>query len=388
MLTHFCVRPPAPPLVVTLQFQVTSGGLSSAAAGTATLTVIKDPNAFSHRIKNGLLTEFDLTQGWQVNSNPSAPASDSQSTQLLGQMNLHLPAAAWIGERSGLQFQAAPTNAFRAISSRDSTQLNAALTTQGDFTLELWLDWQPLPSLPATWAAMIVALGQTQPGDPAPSTITQSCGNGNLLVFSSTTAVSLAFQSANGCTQNVITPATGTNHIVLAKSGSTTAIYLNGVLSNLRTVAYTLPLSNWNNSALLHFATPWANGGWPGKLYLFAMYNRALSAAEVSANFAAYLPNSPPVTRNQQISVNEGQLTLLQPVASDYQLNPLTVTVSAFTGRGRLQAVLPSGALTTITSLSSPAQLNSNNTLQYLSLPQFTWGNNFASFTFKASSSC
>ena len=44
---------------------------------------------------------------------------------------------------------------------------------------------------------------------------------------------------------------------------------------------------------------------WNGAVYALAMYDKALTAAEVAQNFAARLPDSPPVVRSLTARVKE-----------------------------------------------------------------------------------
>jgi len=84
---------------------------------------------------------------------------------------------------------------------------------------------------------------------------------------------------------NVVT--TGLLHIVHTYDGTTERVYVNGV-ENPTTVAISGVLSNWDASDPLTLGNEGSgNRPWAGTMRLMAMYDRALTQAEIQQNFDA-----------------------------------------------------------------------------------------------------
>ena len=88
-------------------------------------------------------------------------------------------------------------------------------------------------------------------------------------------------------------------------------LYLNGVHNGVTDSRSALDrrTSYWNESSRLYlFAEPVARTGWAnwnGTFHLFSLYNRTLSAVEVAQNYAARVPNSRPLARAANHTVQE-----------------------------------------------------------------------------------
>lgn len=80
---------------------------------------------------------------------------------------------------------------------------------------------------------------------------------------------------------------TGLQHLVITHAADgTTRLYVNGVPQSSPVLSGTL--DNWNTSLYLNIANELSGGyNWQGELHLIALYNRALSQAEVTQNLSA-----------------------------------------------------------------------------------------------------
>ncbi len=83
------------------------------------------------------------------------------------------------------------------------------------------------------------------------------------------------------------TASTNVSHLVVTFKNQVVTIYINNEVAATNTVAGAT-FSNWDNSYIFGLANEiQATRTWLGEIYLVAIYNRALTAAEISTNYSA-----------------------------------------------------------------------------------------------------
>ncbi|MGQ9889951.1 MAG: Ig-like domain-containing protein, partial [Aggregatilineales bacterium] len=182
-------------------------------------------------------------------------------------------------------------------STANATKIVDAIKASNAFTVELWLRSR---SASNSGPGRIVTISQDT-SNQRNLTIAQGGCNGS---NGSRYCLRLRTTNASGYSQtDNNTPLTSTDlqHFVMtySSSDSRVRVYINGSLVyNQQISGATGALSGWNNAYRLLLANEYgadsntrAERDWTGDLYLLAFYNRALSAAEISQNYAAgHLP--------------------------------------------------------------------------------------------------
>ncbi len=182
-------------------------------------------------------------------------------------------------------------------STANATKIVDAIKASNAFTVELWLRSS---SASNSGPGRILTLSKDT-GNQRNLTIAQGLCNGS---SGSQHCLRLRTTNASGYSQTDSgTPVTSTSlqHFVMTYSSadSRVRVYINGSLVyNQQIGGATEALSGWNNTYPLLLGNEYRatsstrdERDWTGDLYLLAFYNRALSAAEISQNYAAgHLP--------------------------------------------------------------------------------------------------
>ena len=338
-------------------------------------------HASATRTSSGLLFEYDLRNGQDVNSAPNAFATDSVASNFLGSLSMS-PRTTWLGTRIGLQTLHAVSATGAVSASASSNGLRQAMLSNGELTVETWFQWSSTnPAYTGfMWGVVDFVANGVNPN---------ACDNANFYMQQEGTLVNVwiagmtDYGSSCDAASVALSPALGLNHVVVTKSGvnQQVKIYVNSVLKAF-SPAYAVNMSNWSPTATLQVGTPSASYKWGGSTFLIAAYNRVLSSAEVSANCAAGLPNSIPITRNSTVQGVEDSLLPIMLNASDYETasNLLTVKIVSLPHKGALYRNSSKSAASKITSVPFTVPLVNGKRWVYYLGPSLGNGNNFASF--------
>ena len=189
-------------------------------------------------------------------------------------MNLELSgAASWLPGGQGIAFSGG-----RVGTTNPATKLITQLQSTSQSTFEVWIR-------PANL---------TQTGPAALLAVDDVAGASSVQIGQRTNdfRTELLNTGKNGSdarpwlwNANVVT--TQTQHLVHTYDGTTERVYLDGVLQP-NTVVRTGVFSNWGSDHLLSIGNTAASDRfYTGEVHLVAVYNRALSEADVQLNFAA-----------------------------------------------------------------------------------------------------
>jgi mono/diheme cytochrome c family protein len=246
---------------------------------TGTRVVGSPPTSFSSRVGNGLRAFYAFEEG-----SGNIVHDQSGSGQALD-LQIDKPSA--VQWKDGALVVRSAT---RIQSQRPAKKLIDAARRSNATTVEAWV--RPANTKQAGPARMVsisgdpsrrnVTLGQEKDQYDARLRTTKADGNG--LPSTST---------GGGMVKTALT------HVVFTRDASGNArIYINGKQRKIRKVAG--DLSNWKSDFPLVLANE-ATGDrpWIGTLHLVAIYDRALTADEVTQNFRAGAVSGPPVSSEQ-----------------------------------------------------------------------------------------
>ena len=252
----------------------------------------------SPRVTTGLLALYTFTEGA---SDPFSLQSADQSTvNVLGNITLSSEplSAAWTSGRAGLHLNGTGTHT-RAVSAFNVTSLISMLSPSRSYSLDLWFT----PSNGTQ--GMIFGLGSWTPKQ-LDST---QCYSGQSVVYdlavygSLSAGVNVMITGGSltslQCVTTTVSPSSKLSpyHFAIAVNSTKVVTFLNSATSVLSTTSSNL--SVWTSTMQLLFGqtvtTQAPTTSWAGDIFLFSIYNRSLSSAEVQQNFAAGIPRSVPV---------------------------------------------------------------------------------------------
>ncbi len=252
-----------------------------------TVTIeVRDPEAPDRRISDGLLALYELEEGGGTTVSDTSGAAQPLDLAISQPGN-----TTWVP--GGLRLDAATTVA----SARPATAVSQRIAATGELTVEAWIETDDL--------------GQNGPARIV--TISDDVRNRNLTIgqgVSNGGGDRIEARLRSTTTDDNGRPATVTGrgsldtdltHVVFTRSTDGTArIYLDGVPRSAGSVGGSL--ANWSESFALVLGNE-RDGSrpWLGTLHLVALYDRALSPAEVEQNTLAgpsgdaELPNRAPI---------------------------------------------------------------------------------------------
>ncbi|HVJ69532.1 MAG TPA: DUF1553 domain-containing protein [Caulifigura sp.] len=222
------------------------------------------------RVTDGLVASYSL------DSAPDGVIRDQQSQS--DRINLRIDKPQSVLLRSG---GSQIVSSVLIASDGPARRLTSAIKTKNELSIEVWLKPRKLD---LTGPARIVSLSQ----NPSLRNFTLGQDKGQLEFRIRTTST-----DDNGLPA-LKTPESSlvlerTHVVVTRSSDGTLTIYLNGQPSVSKQVAGTF--QNWDEEYRLSLANELTSDRpWLGDLFLVALYNRALSVAEVQQNFHAGLP--------------------------------------------------------------------------------------------------
>ena len=253
----------------------------------------------SPRVSSGLVALYTFTEGA---SNPSSLQSADQSgVNLLGNITLSCDplSATWTSGRAGLHLNGTGGQT-RAVSAFNVTQLVSKLVTSPAYSFEMWFT----PTSNST-LGMIFGLGSWTPRQVDYT----SCSSGHVVQYDigvyqtvnagiTVSVVGGSFSSLQ-CDSLSISPSpySAAYHLVITFNSTKVVNYLNSV--NSSSSSFTPNASVWSTAMHLLFGQTASSSSsvssWTGDIFLFSIYNRSLSWADVQQNYAAGLPHSIPV---------------------------------------------------------------------------------------------
>ena len=209
--------------------------------------------------------------------------------------------ATWTSGRAGLHLDGTGSQT-RAVSAATVAQLLPMLTATAGLTLEVWFT----PEDPSQ-SGMIMGLGNWAAGGHESGT----CGDHDLAVYQegANVAVSALLNlPVNSCPSTPALPTTfssssssSSTYMAISLKSSALSVSINATASVPIAVTQ-LDFSTWVSSMYLMFGQTefnsngvWTTSTWAGDIFLFALYDRTLTAAEVQQNYAAGIPLSVPV---------------------------------------------------------------------------------------------
>jgi hypothetical protein len=238
----------------------------------------------------------------------------------------------------GVSSTSGSPTAVRLTSQSTAAALAAALNSGTGFTLELWLRHEALAT--TATSASILSISSGTSGATAAAAGRDCPAAADLVLYRSGAQYALSVKHTSDVCGTVIFSPTITNgagpvHVSItfdmsaaASTSATATVYINGAAADVKTQVlypnryigsgnfapdfttvwnptYRLQLLSDYRTADAQAAgeTHWAP--WAGELYLAALYGRALTAAEVSGNYAAALPNSAPAVTAVSFTVEE-----------------------------------------------------------------------------------
>lgn len=251
-------------------------------------------------------------------------------------------AVSWFG--GGLRVHA-PTVIQSATS---ATKVSNAIKTSNEITIEAWVS---VDNDSQTGPARIVSLSNT----PAYRNFT-------LGQFASQYDIRLRTDDAtisnNGIPSTrsellTVTPLEKQHVVYTLNTAGLATIYINGVVKTTSTIPGTL--SNWNDTySLMLVNESDSTRPWLGSLYRIAIFDQALSAAEIAARFD--VGSESVVSPVVLYEINEGQGTILADTAANG--TPLDLSIADTTSTSWLSGGISIHAPTVIQSATSAAKVS------------------------------
>jgi hypothetical protein len=325
---------------VTTSYTLTATGPGGTATATVIVTVTGSPGSSSSRVMQGLVAYYPFTEGAGTTVADQAPTGSPLPLTLTGEVT-------WLGTANGVVLTDGA-----AQSSGPATKILTALQATNQSTVEFWV---------------------------IPSTASQS-GPARLLSLRGTTANHATMVGQRGAEAEIWLQHTGKGskntpwlktttqvftttlmHIVHTYDGTVERVYINGVETATQTLHGTY--AGWDPTAVLYVGNEDSlDRPWRGTMRLMAIYDHALSPAEIQQNFAAGPAGTNDIApQNQAPFVNAGAdqsvplsttLTLTGSVTDDGLPNPpetITVAWTQLSGPGSITFENPAVAYTTAT---------------------------------------
>ena len=313
-----------------------SDGTAVSSAATVTIAVA----APSTRTTAGLVALYDFAERSGTKVHDVSGAGTPQDLDIL-----NASAVQWLPGMNGVQFTTT-TSAIRSPGPANDIRTGIG---GSDLTLEAWLT-------PAN-------LSQSGPVRIATISGGTSQGEMNVHLGQQGGSASFRLRTNTNMFSKLELPAfkstTQARHMVLTYDGAVKRIYVDGILqSSFENL--TGSFTNWNIAYGLIIGNEASlDRGYLGKVYLVAVYDRALSQSAVQLNFAAGPgagvpapppppPNDPPVATDDTGATTEGQAVTIKVLLNDSDPNGNPLAATAVT-QGANGAVTTNGTAVTYT---------------------------------------
>ena len=342
----------------------------------------------SPRVSSGLLALYTFTEG--ASAPTSLQSADQSGVNVLGNMTLSSDplSAAWTSGRAGLHLNGTGSQT-RAISALTVSTLSSLLSTYRAYTMEMWFS----PSNGTQ--GLIFGLGSWSAKQLDAST----CYSGSAVVYDlavygsqsagvSTSIAGGSLTSLQCITSTVPAPSKSSlYHFALTVNSTRVVTFLNSASSISATAASNL--SVWTSSMQLFFGQTATSAvptrSWAGDVFLFSIYNRSLSSAEVQQNYAAGTVQSIPVALPASTwlvlisSANAVALSTLSPplpnlTSSNFDFSTyanVSVYITQLPAHGTLSATQQGAALVVPYKLAAEQQLWYRSTAGHHGVDQF-----------------
>jgi hypothetical protein len=229
------------------------------------VTVTVTPPSGSGRITSGLVAYYPFTEGSGTTVADQAPLGPPLPLTFLGDV-------AWNGPTNGVVLSGGALRTSGA-----ATKLHTALQATNQGTVELWLT----PAL------------ATQNGPARLVSLRGATGNYNTMLGQHGEELEVWLQHTGKGSKNkpwlktsgqAVT--TTLLHVVHTYNGAVERLYINGVERDSEALSGTL--AAWDPTAVFYVGNEATlDRAWQGTLRLLAVYDRALSSADIHQNFAA-----------------------------------------------------------------------------------------------------
>lgn len=252
---------------------------------------------FHERNHTGLLALFGFDDGQRSADLHPTTARDYTGLGLLGNLTTSTSAIAWTADRAGFTIPS-DGGGSRATSQLSTASLIQSLTDE--FSIEMFL---LNPSNQSPNNVLVAGFGDWPPGSAFPQ-----CDSGASTVeggwrlyapFGSGMRFQAVMQvdSSPSCLEVTFpTSPSVLRHAVLRANGEELSAVSHGGISVASDTGVHFNPSLWSrHAAHLTFAVPHPSEAWKGSIFMWAIYNRYLSTAEVAQNRIYGPPNSLPV---------------------------------------------------------------------------------------------
>jgi hypothetical protein len=268
------------------------------------------------RVLSGLVALYGFEEGSGTTVNDVSGTGTPMNLTILNPASVQ-----WIGGgTNGIRF-ANPDSAVRTPGA--ASKLHTALTASNRLTLEAWVT---PASLSQSGPARIATLSSGTASSQVDVHLGQEGGSATYRLRTSDTGSDYSQISRPSVFLNTNTP----RHLVVTYDGSAQRLYLDGVQQGAA-LALSGDFSVWNtNYPFLLGNEASLDRSWLGSIHLAAIYNRALSQAEVQRNYSGgALLNTAPVAPSLFVSTPENTATNLLLPGSDAESTNLVYALLA-----------------------------------------------------------
>lgn len=302
-------------------------------------TPLPNCNLANTRISNGLIASYSLNDS----SNDPLSTTARNSVNTLGALSsLTLSdSSLWCTQSAGLCFQTGRDPSMGAFSAPFSpTTLGQLVASGNDFTLEIWFQQSVPIATDDNGIMWAIASWQNNlnlitTDNRAACNIYQYFGYREYYavpsIFNTFQYLTSLFQPSVACEafeMGTVTSNTLHQMVIVSNHASvnTIQVYLDNSVVSIATDPTRLLT---NPMALFIGPSNGATCRWNGAVHFLAMYDRALSAAEVGKNFIAQLPDNPVVAQDTVLNRVQGNpfITEFNITLYDFDVNVLQCNV-------------------------------------------------------------
>ena len=311
------------------------------------------------RVDDGLVALYTFEEGQEDESLTASQDQSGRTPSLLGPISFAPTQIGWRPDSIGLEFGGTGTR-ISAESANNISALVDLIDASKSYTFEAWIsmvpsDWERSDDETVVWGLSdYKSFADTPPGEGGviicPRTFndtTDTTTPGTQLLVSMSGLIYTQWRTSMCDFALTAYPERSTeinpHHFTLTfgprssnPSQFRATTFVDGSLAAFFTYNVALDPTRWPKNKL-QFGPPTIIGAgpqtdlWRGSLYQFAVYDRALNATEVAANFAAGIPNSKPFAETRTDTVLEDTSALVTLPGTDFDDDPITVELVLLT---------------------------------------------------------